>query len=831
MASSKHMEDKNFSDNFGELRGLISSAFYGRNKKRDEDVVLLMASLIYLRNFNALIVKKTVDVDENVYHRIIRLQIEHPENRCDLCLCFEKDLLENINDIDFRLLLERTLAVFGEANEPRYVFEFVDVLNKQDFQEGGLLALLDKSVDDLYFNYIEGDRQPKELTRIVSYLVDDNAKKIFDPFGGHMDFATAMPDKHFVGYEIKELTRDLALFRMALAGVNNHSVLYHKSAEYWTEDVFDAIVTYPPFAYKIGMRDSVFDVKTDVDQAILARFERTTNAHGQLVIVTAISTLFKESSPLKQYREDITKKNWLDKVVVLPSYMFYPKTQILTAIVVLKKDRKKDEKIRFVDATQCIQMKSRGIGVDVDKMISIIDATDGIQSIDVTMDDIIENKSSWLVGWYLYQRNTVFREGYDILRFKDVFETAPSTKQFDETTGHLVNSEAFSRSTLIHFEYKPEDFLVTDDLRGTKRISKPVVLVNRTGLVFPIYCEASEDNPIFIKASAIEAYCIKTKDNNIGYLCIELFHRYASLSKYVSPFSNKKVFEELQLSFPSVEEQKNLYEDMKRTSQEAKIKELGLQNVIDDYKKQLRARKHAISQNLSAFSALWNTLYRFKRKNGGQLNDSDVVSVSYNRTVADVFEALNERLNVILQQADHLADDEPDWGEPEEIDPTAFIEEYIKTHSDIRFEYIRGYDVEEYNGMVEALGMEVFLEFVFPKKALVRIFDNIISNAVSHGFTDAERKDYKILITRDVGVDSVNITISNNGNAIPDGFNLKKLFDYGYTTKSLEGHSGLGAYQVNELMSRFHGSVEVVSTPDKSYTVTYILTFKELIWN
>lgn len=824
------MLEWNFNDNYRELMGLIPSAFQARKSKREEEIVMLVATLFYLRKNNSLRVVKTTDVQGDKDHVIICLDDALYNRRMDYCLCCDEGVLVRINDSDFRELLLRSLDAFREASEPGYVLEFVDALNRQKFEDGELLALLDRNVDELFYLSKEAISQPREISQIVSCLVDKKAERIFDPFGGLMDFAIAMPDKHFVGYEINETTRNLALFRMALAGVDGHAVLYHNTAENWTEDIFDAIVTFPPLAYKLEMRDRLLGVKTDSDLAVLSRFEKTTNLHGQLVMVTSLSTLFREASGLKECRESFTKNNWLDTIIVLPGNILKT-TQTVTAILVLKKNRKQNGRIRFVDASRCvIQKNGRNNIVDVEKVLGLIEQTDKECSIDVTTEDILMQDSSWLVGWYLYLQNMDFREGYEVRSFSDVLAVAPSTGRFNERVGHVVSTDSFVRSSLIRFDFNPNEFVMLDDLRNARKITEPVLLVHLGVASFPIYCNASEDNPLFVKNLVIGAYTIKRSDVNIGYLCVELFHRSMVLNRYISLFSNRRFFELIQLSFPSLSEQEYLYEDMKRTSQEAKIKELGLQDVIEDYKKQFRVRKHAVLQNLSAFSALWNTLYRFKTKNGGRLADADIVSVSSNRTVEDLFEALNERLNVILLQADHIADDEPDWGEPEEIEPDAFIEEFIKTHDDIRFDFIHeGYDEQEYQVQTDEIETDYWAKIVFPPKALTRIFENIISNAIAHGFTDVEKNDkrYKIVISQEfVDIDCWTISIANNGKVIPESFNLQKTFDYGYTTKASEGHSGLGAYQINELMRRFGGDVKVVSTPNELFTVTYVLTFR-----
>ena len=826
--NSADMRTWEFINNYRELIGLLSSAFQGRNRRGEEEIALLFASLLFLRKHDLLRIIKAECYVESKDYCIVCLDDSQYSIQQPIVLCCDRGFLEQITDDGFRNLLKKTLDLFGEVNEPLFIVDFVDILNKQEFKDGDLLVLLDRYLEELDYMNAEIFCQPKELTTIVTSLVNKDVYSVFDPFGGLMNFATSMPDKHFVAYEINVKTRELALFRLALAGMVGQTDLHENSAEYWTEDKFDAIVTFPPFGYRMDIRDNFLGFHYDADQIVLSRFGQTTYANGQLIIVVSLSTLFKETTTIRTCRENIVKNNWLDAVVVLPSGI-YRSTQTASAIVVLKKNRKAGEAIRFVDASHCAHREGVRNVIDVDEVMGLISKPDCEHSIEVTIEDVLKQGSSWHVGWYLYQRNANYRIGYKQVPFGDVLASSPSINHFDETSGRLVTSEALSLSSLIRFEFKPEDFVVSNDLRNARKIINPVLLISQTSITFPLYCEASENNPIFVKPN-IGAYEICADGIDVGYLCVELFHRMAGLNQYAPLYSNRKLFEKIILAFPSVAEQLSLFEDMQKTSIDAERRRLGLEDEIEGYKKQFRARKHAISQNLSAFSALWNTLYRFKNKNGGQLGDTDVVSVTYNKTVADIFDSLNERLNVILMQVEHIADDEPDWGEPEEIEPDAFIEEFIKTHSDIRFSYVHeGFDEQEYQKALEEMEIEYWSKIVFPKKALVRIFENIVSNAVEHGFTEPDRNDYKILISQQFeDIDRWTIRISNNGKAISESFVPSKAFEYGYTTQSSNGHTGLGSYQVDELMKRYGGEVELISTPNEFYTVTYVLTFKKL---
>ena len=815
--------DKDKMDQVRKCLWMVMSTFRGMNK----NATLFVATLLYFRKLNGLSVTsgRVITQEENG-----KSHTEPSE-----CLCYDKCIVEKEKNENFRNLLGEVISEYEEYFNGNFasVADFAHSLVEHEFTEEELLSILDSAIANS-FRWGHESYLPCELVELVGHFLDKDSRKILDPFGGRMDFATALKDKEFISFERNRHAWAIGMFRLAIAGVLEHTEYIY--LKWWIDDVadkFDAIVTMPPFGITSFTGECL-------DEWALSRFDKLTNEQGQLVTIVPMSVLSRgsksqEDAPqtkITKIRRDITKNNWLEAVVYLPSNLFLPTTGIATAVIVLRKNRKENDKIRFVDASDCFTTnKNRRNVVDLERIINRYTNCENL----ISADEILKNNSSWDLRWYVEQKKNVFSEGYTVVKVSDVMTQLPTVSRFEDESGYVVNVGDLS-DDVVNYEKRPEMFTKGDNLERTSKVVEPVILLSMIRSPKPTYCEASESNPIFIKNDVV-AYRIVDSSVHPGYLCLELSKRLKAFTGAVIPRLSKYQILNALIEFPSLDEQrsiveqKNLFEEAKKTAQMAKVNELGLRDVIEsmknEYSKSIHARKHAISQNLSAFSALWNTLYRFKNKNGGQLFDTDIVSKSYNRSVADVFDALNERLKVILLQADHIADDEPEWGQAEEIEPDAFIEDFIKTHRDIRFEYVHeGYNDEEYNNMLKEIEMDYWAKIVFPYKALVRVFENIISNAVAHGFTDPYRKDYKILISQQiVDINCWIITISNNGESISDEFDVKKTFEYGYTTKSSEGHSGIGAYQIDDLMKKFGGSVKIISTPEELYTVTYVLKF------
>ena len=105
------------------------------------------------------------------------------------------------------------------------------------------------------------------------------------------------------------------------------------------------------------------------------------------------------------------------------------------------------------------------------------------------------------------------------------------------------------------------------------------------------------------------------------------------------------------------------------------------------------------------------------------------------------------------------------------------------------------------------------------------VFDNIISNALSHGFKDREVSANKVKIDIDSEGSNYIIIVSNNGAPLPNGVTTEDVFTYGQSSGNAKDHFGIGGYEVRKLMREFDGDVELVSTPDEEFTVHYRLIF------
>ena len=239
----------------------------------------------------------------------------------------------------------------------------------------------------------------------------------------------------------------------------------------------------------------------------------------------------------------------------------------------------------------------------------------------------------------------------------------------------------------------------------------------------------------------------------------------------------------------------------------------------EDYRKSIRMRKHALTQSLSAYGSMFNVLMKCRERHNGHLDDNDKISVIRDMTVADAFKFLKENLDSIQKKVASIADIEEDFGKSEDIKPKDFITSYIDKNMSAWLNFKANFECDDSMACSDNT-------LYIPIEALNRVFDNIISNARAHGFTDPERNDYMVRFSIEVSGMDMTIVIENNGEPIPAEVDAADVMEYGFSTSlNKNGHNGIGCSEIADILKKYDGSVQVVSTPDEPYTVKYVLTF------
>lgn len=256
------------------------------------------------------------------------------------------------------------------------------------------------------------------------------------------------------------------------------------------------------------------------------------------------------------------------------------------------------------------------------------------------------------------------------------------------------------------------------------------------------------------------------------------------------------------------------------------------------YIKAVRMRKHALTQSASSIEATFYALNAYRERKNGTISDNERISRIAQTTVKDAFEYLSKATKDLLVKLDHIADVEYTFTKPEWINPEEFVESYIQKHENgwVNFKPIvkwaKGHNLAD-KDLTDLSGETILLHkgepiytMMFPRDALKQILDNIVSNAISHGFKDESRHDYQLRFSWETDGTALKMCVENNGAPIPADRSTSSLLEYGVSTSlNSNGHHGIGCNEIDGIMRKYDGKIELVSSPDDEFRVKYILTF------
>ena len=102
-----------------------------------------------------------------------------------------------------------------------------------------------------------------------------------------------------------------------------------------------------------------------------------------------------------------------------------------------------------------------------------------------------------------------------------------------------------------------------------------------------------------------------------------------------------------------------------------------------------------------------------------------------------------------------------------------------------------------------------------------RVFSNIISNAMDHGFKNPSTK-YRVQTSISLDYDNmaVILEISNNGQPMAEGFSLKHLTTRGEKTTDSKG-TGMGGADIKSILNKYSGTLDTIKDESSLFPVTY----------
>ena len=279
---------------------------------------------------------------------------------------------------------------------------------------------------------------PQQVSKVLAKLVAlgrDRVRNVYDPTCGSGSLLLRVEKEvrkciahdediliELYGQELNRTTYNLARMNMIMHGV--HFSRFDIRQEDTLEKPqhlgkrFEAVVANPPFSSRwrgdenpIHSDDDRFSMygklapKSKADFAFVQHMLYQLAENGIMAVVLPHGVLFRGASEGKIRQYIIEELNFLDAVIDLPANLFYG-TGIPASVLVMKKCRKHDEAVLFIDASQHFQKKGNQNYLTDEHVERIIETYAERKTIDkfsylATLDEIKENEYNLNIPRYV----------------------------------------------------------------------------------------------------------------------------------------------------------------------------------------------------------------------------------------------------------------------------------------------------------------------------------------------------------------------------------------------------------------------------------------------
>lgn len=302
--------------------------------------------------------------------------------------------------------------VIKHLNDINFNFEDteMDVLgNAYEYLIGQFASNAGKKAGEFYT-----PAQASKLLAMITTTGKDKVRSAYDPTCGSgsllLKISKFTSVASFYGQELNTTTYNLARMNMILHGVkfNDFEIKQGDTLEdpQHLDKRFDIVVANPPFSQKWSANDSFLSDErfasygklapsSKADFAFIQHMIYQLDNEGTMAVIVPHGVLFRGASEGVIRKYLLKEKNYIDAIIGLPANIFYG-TSIPTCIIVVKKNRKVEDDILFIDGSNDFE-KSKNQNYlrdeDVEKIVNTYRERKEIEkySKKVSMKEIEEN--------------------------------------------------------------------------------------------------------------------------------------------------------------------------------------------------------------------------------------------------------------------------------------------------------------------------------------------------------------------------------------------------------------------------------------------------------
>jgi len=724
--------------------------------------------------------------------------------------CIDLERIKNIPELNYHLGLSLSTHDFFTKTDSDFAFHLAKQINGYIIKHneyGQIADGLIKSFSESHGKSSALHQTPKEIIQLMLYLRSDKAQKaIYNPFAGLSSFALYDNNLHYYFSDEKnDEIYKLATLRLALHGTDsrNHYSNNDSISSWNSTRVYDEIITVPPFNLRI---DEYGFKERRLEEFLVNKGLESLREDGKLIFTTANNFLI-EGGRFKRLRNQLIKSEQIDTVISLPSNLLSFSSIPFSIVIVSKKQNKKVRMINIQDDL-IIESHSQRI-LDLEGLINRLGKSDNKIERYIDFSILHSEDFSLSPGKYFSDLATKSLDSSIVVKLGTILKDSknlplddsikygiePKNLSSDFTKAYLsrkdlniIDPERLLRSR-ISYKTLNSNSLLLNSIRGDIKASiyqdSEKVLINRN--VYPFEIDEAKAHP--------------------EYILMELRKPY--VENQLKLFSSgqmrvlKKDILDIKIELPSLDIQKervNVFKSELIEKQKEKVTELQsllgieiadansfLSHKIAGRLKNLRMAEKAINNILSDSGILQS-----KENKSNSLALADYLAI-LQRDIQYISQSVQDskKLNSIAK-ADLV-----------EFDLLSFSRAYSKElkgqlkHYDINIEF--EIDSETYDNPIE-------IRIDGNKQLLSEALDNLVDNAVKHGFKDFNgKKMIELVLYTWADGDKVHLDIGNSGLPFPKNFSFDQFIRMGDKAKS-DG-SGFGGWFINEVVKKHNGQL------------------------
>lgn len=629
---------------------------------------------------------------------------------------------------------------------------------------------------------------PKELTILMSTLLAHmKPENVYDPCAGLCSFflTEQLSDVHVWGHEIDPIVKAVSDFYTDAVEMGSWCKCTDCVENWDDSNSCDALISDLPLGVRLRDYDcEKYNVKS-LEEYVVSRFITSNNLNKAVLLVTP-RMLFDSAIKCKSLRQTLCELNYIDMVISLPAGIL-PRTGIRTSIIVLNKNKCQD-KVVLLNADDCIMPTPKHSKIlDYDKILKMLneerDCTTAFQrKTVVTLDDIKANDYNLEPSRYM-EYDPMLLPGQIMVNFSDVATKISGNTHFEDIRGKvLLSNNLIDDITHSPIKSIEEDVDLTSE-SNLMKISCECIIFNMDASKFYI---KKDNNPLFVK-KWFNCYTINNATFDVEYFAHAVVSAAGDRQKAMSTSLLPKVdFKNLTIPiYPNIESQRNIVKRLYREEKsklKAKIDELSL---LGD----------------EASGLIHNLGVTFTRIGAGIGN---LRSQMVNETLESVNDNVQFALRLINATGADFSNVTPNR---EKVVLSDIVENYAKAWNNFGY---NSFDLKIAKDNLTP-GTKVMID----KEMFYTLLDCLLINAHQHGFCKQKHPDNQVIIELKgvfVGDDDyAMVSVSNNGNPLPDGFTLKDFCKRGVVGIN-SSQDGLGGYHVYTITHKhFEGKVSIDS--------------------